>query len=185
MKRRAETLVLALALAAGAFWLQAIAVPTSAFACSCASPRNLAAVAARGDSIVIATVEGSNTINVTHTFAGEAELGQMRVGGLGPDSDACEEGASSGETWLFSLKQHRVRWSTTACTLNGLIGTDDGDALLAEAIERFGPILPPTSAEDLPADASTQIGGYGAALVIGAGILIFVLLVARRRPFST
>ena len=186
MKRRAETLLLALALAAGAFWLQAIAVPTSTFACSCVPPADLEEVAADGDSIVIAIVEGKKTINVTHTFTGAAELGLMQIRGLGPHSDACQEGALEGETWLFSLSRHAGRWSTTICELNGLIGTDYGDSLLAEAIELFGPILPPTSAEDL-GDTSTQIGGpgYGAALAIGAGVLIFVLIVARRRPSGT
>jgi hypothetical protein len=182
-------LLLALTLAAGAFWLQALAAPASTFACSCPGNIRLADVAANGGSIVIAIVEDRNTINVTHTFAGAADLGQMRIRGLGPNSDACQEGALSGETWLFSLTRHTGRWSTNLCTLNGLIGTDYGDSLLVEAIELFGPILPPTSAEDLtdPGDTTTQISGagYGAALAIGAGLLMFVLLVARRRPSGT
>ena len=190
MKRRRGTLLLALILAAGAFWLQALAVPAPTFACSCPGGIRLAELAADGDSIVIAIVEDRNTINVTHTFAGEAERGLMQIRGLGPHEDACQEAALSGETWLFSLREHAGRWSTSLCTLNGLIGTDYGDSLLAEAIELFGPILPPTSAEDLaePGNKTTQTGSagsYGAALAIGAGVLMFVLLVARRRPAGT
>jgi hypothetical protein len=188
IKRRAETVLLALALAAGAFWLQAIAVPTSTFACSCVPPAGLEEVAADGDSIVLAIVEGDNTISITHVFSGAAELGVVRISGLGPHSDGCQEGALAHETWLFSLSRHAGRWSTTICALNGLIGSDRGDSVLAEAIELFGPILPSTSAEDLAelGDTTSQIrGAGGAALAIAAGVLSILFLVARRRPFGT
>ena len=188
MKRRAETMLLALALAAGAFWLQAMAFPVSTFACSCIPADNLREVAADGKSIVLATVEARigvnfHTVSVTHTFAGDAEPGELRVHGLGPYSDACQQGAVVGETWLFSLAGYGRKWTTTSCDLNGRIGTDEGDSLLAEAVKRFGPILPDTSTHD--AQITSPPGSYGAVLAIGAGVVVFVLLTLRWRPSRT
>jgi hypothetical protein len=153
-------------------------------------------LAADGDSIVLATVERDNpgythTINVTHTFAGTAEVGKMRIGGLRPDAeDACLVGALVGQTWLFTLGLHNGRWSTHGCTLNGRIGTDHGDALLAKATKLFGPVLPDTSTGDVaqPRDTLTAVGGpgwAGAAFAVGAGSLVFLLLLARWRPSRT
>jgi len=185
MKRRSENFLLALALAAGAFWLQSMAAPMATYACSCAPSQGLEALAADGYSIVLATVERDNpgythTITVTHTFTGMAEVGEMRIGGVRPNTgDGCLVEALVGETWL-----------TFGCTLNGRIGTDHGDALLAKATKLFGPVLPDTSTGGVaqPRDLMAEIGvpGWaGAAFAVGFGSLVFLLLLARWRPSRT
>ena len=194
MARRLAMASCALVFAFVALAAQSVTVPGRVLACSCAPPPSLAEAAADpSNAIVLATIGGlrgnGREVAVEGSF-GPVVLGEaMIVRGFGPEGSACEHGGTTGQRWFFVLyRDSSGQYSISNCSLSGQIGTNEGDALLFEAITAFGepasPSTPPPQPQ-APVDLTPWLGGLGwvaAITALGAAIFVLVVLVAKRRP---
>jgi len=193
--RRVPSVMLALAVALAAFAAQSVVVPGRVFACSCISPPDsLAEFAARPDVAIVAGTVGRalpdrTPIAVESWFHGPSPTDVVWLIGGTNMMTSCDIFMSAGERRLLVLQAgDGSLYSTNICLPGGVIGTPEGDALLADATAAFGSGVAPPSAEPeapAPIDIAPWLGGLGwvAALVAVALALFGVLaLVARRRP---
>ncbi len=168
-------------------------MPGRVFACTCSAPLSLAEAAADpSKAIVLATIGGSRgngtEIAVEGSF-GPAVLGEaMIVSGFGPQSAACQHGGVTGQRWIFVLyRSPDGIYNVNSCLLSGQIGTNEGNALLLDAITAFGEPVAPSTSEPQPQatlDLTSWLGGLGwvaAVVALGAAVFVIVVLVARRR----
>ena len=105
---------------------------------------------------------------------------------------SCDPSMTPGERRLMVLhRQEDGTFSYSPCVATGVIGTEEGDAALAEATELFAGEAPPTpeptpppqapTPEPEPADTSWLFigGALGAAVLVFGGVAFLSL---RRKP---
>ncbi len=205
--RKAWPLAAALVFAFVSYAYQAVHIPGRAMACSCMTPLPTLADVARdeGVSIVIATVGRAlpdrTPIAIEGWFVGDPQEEVVWLSGGSEQMTSCDIFMSAGERRLLVIHRGDAGlFSTNPCAPTGLLGTPDGDAILATAIDTFGdPSVPqaPTSVEPVPAPetvapVSTETStGLDQGLVwvvaaVGVGVLMFgaIALVARRQPIN-
>jgi hypothetical protein len=195
--RRLIRVVIAVAFAFCAYAIQSVELPGRVMACSCVPPRPLAELA--GDpnhALVVATVgqrmgsdlEPTVILTIERSFTSEMPE-QVLVQGIGEQGAACQLSARSGERWIFDVyRSPDGRFGVSLCSLGAPLGTDHGDALLAEAIGLFGAgatPAPPPEEPAAPVDIAPWIGGWGwLVALIGVSVVVFgavILLASRRR----
>jgi hypothetical protein len=196
--RRGLVAAAAILLTLSAVFTQAVMFPGRALACSCAGPPPpLAEIAAADNVTIVAGTVGRaladrTPVSVEAWFHGAAPTEIIWLSGGTQQMTSCDIFMSPGERRLFVLYgQPEGMYSANSCSSTGVIGTAEGDALVAEAIQAFGdPQLPPTAAPEAepPATPQTPPAGSGGGLLwIGAGlgmaVVLFgaVVLVARLR----
>jgi hypothetical protein len=159
-----------------------------------------------GTSIVVGTVGRAlpdrTPIAVEGSFVGGPHAEVVWLTGGSQQMTSCDIFMSAGERRLLVVfRGDAGLYSTNSCAPSGLLGTPDGDALLATAIASFGdPSVPsapepefepepesePESASPIVTEPSPSPGQglIWVAAAIGVGILLFgaITLVARRRP---
>jgi hypothetical protein len=181
-----------------AVFLQALAGPLPARACSCVMPMpTIGEAATQPGTVVLAGVIGPQQpdrtpVQVDTWFSGPGvqEIVWMSFGSQMTTS--CDPVVNVGERRLLVLsRQDEQLYSYNPCVQAGVIGTPEGDAALAEAQELFGgqPIAtpaptPPPQIGDTPGlDAARVyvIGAVGVGVLLLVGVLLFATL-RRRRP---
>lgn len=184
---------------AGSFVTLAVALgiglgaPTPCIACSCVAPVSLAeAVAGSPDLAVfvgkVVSLEGGAdgvaTVVVDGRFRGPLFTAVIRARhGSGMD---CTIGMTVGDRRLFTAHlDERGVWFPGLCDPQGIQGTPEGDALLAEAIRTFGPAQPvagqPTEPPtDLPLGLIAAAVALGIIGMLATGLVATLLVAARR-----
>ncbi len=195
--RHRLSVAVALFLAFATYSFQAIEMPGRVLACYCTA-QSLAEVVDDGQVTVVAGVVGRAQPDRTPVVLGAWFYGAFPTNVVwlrtGTNSvSSCDVFLSVGERRLMVLYGAPIApganglYSSSLCSPNAIIGTVQGDALLAEAVGLFGPAEgqstePVTSA---PAELSPLLGGglVWAAAAFGIGMLLFggLTLVARRR----
>jgi hypothetical protein len=191
----ARPVAAALLVAAAALFVQAIELPIPVQACSCVAPLpTLADVAdEEGATIELATVgqqmPDRTPALVNAWFRGAQPADVVWLSGGSNMMSSCDVGVSAGQQWLFVLSGGDAGvYSAISCSPQGMIGTPEGDALLADALAIFGsPQAPPTPEPEQPSpiDLAPWLGGLGwvaAAAIVGVLLFGAIALVARRRP---
>lgn len=187
MSRPAVVAAAAILLTLSAVFAQAVMFPGRALACSCAGPPPPLAEIAAADNVAIVagTVGGALTdrtpVAVDAWFHGAAPAEVVWLSGGTQMASSCDIFMSPGEQRLFVLYgQPEGIYSANSCSPSGVIGTAEGDALVAEAIQAFGqPQAPPTAepeAEPPAAPPNQPVAGGGGLLWVGAGVGLAVLL---------
>ncbi len=195
MPRRLKAVSAALVFVFMAYALQSVALPGRVLACSCVAPLpSLAEVVDRDQvTVVLGTVgrplPDRTPIAVEAWFHGAAPTDVVWLMGGTNMATSCDVFMSVGERRLLVLRGgEEGLYSTNLCLPGGLIGTPEGDALLAEATEVLGSGQsppPPEPAPNAPLDLSPWLGGLTwVAAAAGLGLLMFgaIALIARRRP---
>lgn len=214
--RRFLPVASAIVLAFMALTVQAVQLPGRALACSCVAPLPTLAEVAQdeGTSIVVATVGRAlpdrTPMGIEGSFVGGPHPEVIWLSGGSQQMTSCDIFMSAGERRLLVLyRAEGDLYTANSCAPSGVLGTADGDALLATAIETFGdpqppgapqpepepepqpePLPepepevqpePPTATEPAPLVGSGLVWAAGA---FGVGLLMFgvIILVARRRP---
>jgi hypothetical protein len=149
-------------------------------------------------ALVVATVgpsvgggfEAATVLTIERALTGDMPA-QVFVQGIGGQGAACQLGARAGDRWLFGVyRSPDGRYSVSSCGINALLGTDHGDALLAEAVGIFGAgetPAPPPQQPAAPVDIAPWLGGWSwlVALVVASGAvfgLVFLAASRRRGP---
>ncbi len=201
--RRTLPLAAALFLAFAAYSFQAVQLPGRVMACSCIAPLPTLADVARdeGTSIVVGTVGRAlpdrTPIAIEGSFVGGPHPEVIWLSGGSQQMTSCDIFMSAGERRLLVLYRGDAGlYSTNSCAPSGLLGTQDGDALLATAIDSFGDAQAPLGPQPEPspepgvtspiATEPAPLLGQGfvwVAAAVGVGILVLgtVVLFARRR----
>ena len=205
--RKAWPLAAALVFAFVSYAYQAVQVPGRVMACSCMAPLPTLAEVARdeGTSIVVASVGRAlpdrTPISVEGWFVGGPQDEVVWLSGGSQMMTSCDMFMTAGERRLLVLSRaDQGLFSTNPCAPTGLLGTADGDALLATAIDLFGdPNVPQAPASTSPEpepepesvspvatepSAGLSPGVVWVAAAVGVGVLFFgaIVLFARRRP---
>ncbi len=198
--RRAWPLAAALVFAFVTYAYQAVQIPGRVLACSCIAPLPTLAEVARneGTSLVVATVGRAlpdrTPISVEGWFVGGPLEDVVWLSGGTQMMTSCDLFMAAGERRLLVLSRgEQGLYSTNSCAPSGILGTADGDALLATAIDAFGdpkvPVAPepePESESPTTTEPSPWLGGglawVGAAFGVGTLIFGAIVLLARRRP---
>jgi hypothetical protein len=190
---RPAVIAAAILLTLSAVFAQAVLFPGRALACSCIGPPPpLAEIAATDDVAIVAGTVGPaladrTPVAVDAWFHGIAPADLVWLSGGTQQMTSCDIIMSPGEQRLFVLYGSvEGMYSANSCSPSGVIGTAEGDALVAEAIQAFGaPQLPPTAEPEPepPAAPASQPGAGGGGLPIGllwvgAGVGLAVLLFA-------
>jgi hypothetical protein len=176
-----------------AVWLGlALGAPAPCVACSCVPPVSLADAAARspGLAVFVGKVvgldgggDGVATIAVDGRFRGPLlpAVIHARYGGGGD----CTIGMAVGERRLITARlDERGTWFPVLCDPQGVLGTPEGDALLAEAIRTFGPAQtvgepPPEPSAGLPVGTIAIALGLGIIVVLATGVVASLLVAGR------
>lgn len=200
MRVRPPTAIVALVLVIG---LLAVAFPRPTMACSCAmSERPMRDAAKDGSVSVFAGITGplqaiGVPIQITRWFQGPVPPGGVAVLDPQPfnaDGAGCGTNPPAiGKEWIFLAGRNDVgRYVVGLCSTYAAVDTDDGRALLADAITVFGPggvpetvaasPTPPTSPEGDPAGLVSTIVPVAIAILFATGLLagLFVILGPRR-----
>lgn len=188
---------LAFALAFCAYAIQSVQFPGRVMACSCVPPRPLAEMVNDPTHVlVVATVgarvgggvDPTTVLTIERAFTGEMPE-QVLVQGIGDQVAACQLSATAGQRWIFGVyRSPEGRFGVSSCGVNAPLGTESGDALLAEAVGLFGEgqsPAPPLEQPDAPVDLAPWLNGIGFAallVLVAAAIFGVVVLLARRRP---
>jgi hypothetical protein len=191
------SLVAACALVLAALVIQSLS-PLPARACSCAEIASIARAASKPGVAVVAGTVGRQLpdrtpIAVDTWFHGSqaADVIWLNFGSQGQTS--CDPFVTSGERRLLVVhRQQENLYSVDPCVASGVIGTEPGDAALAEAVEVFGggatappgstdpPISPRPPTTDPAAGWVYVVGALGAAALLFAVVALVGL--RRRRP---
>ena len=197
---RSAVLAAAILLTLSAVFLQAVMFPGRALACSCAGPPPpLAEIAAADNVAIVAGTVGRaladrTPVAVDAWFHGVAPAEIVWLSGGSQQMTSCDIFMSPGEQRLFVLYGGpEGLYSANSCSPTAVVGTAEGNALVAEAIQAFGdPQAPPTAEPEpeppaAPANPTApQTGGPGMLWVaagVGLATVLFgaVVLVARLR----
>lgn len=183
--RKIVPLLAAFALAVGIVG----ALPGRSVACSCMPAVTLAEAVERSPELAVfvgtvtgfqpdaTTGRGLATIAIEGTFRGPA-LPPVIIAQSGSGAD-CGLPLTAGERRLFTARlDEQGRWSPGICDPQGLLGTPEGDRLLAAAEATFGPLqpvasAPPLTSPEAPDAGAPVVAGVGAA----AGIMLAVVAV--------
>lgn len=203
--RKVWPLAAALVFAFISYAYQAVHIPGRVMACSCIAPLPTLADVARDEnvSVVIGTVGRAlpdrTPIAVEGWFVGGPAEEVVWLTGGSQQMTSCDIFMSAGERRLLVLYRGDAGlFSTNSCAPSGVLGTLEGDALLATAIDAFGdPNVPQSPASPEPEPEPESVSpiatepsqGLGQGLVwvaaaVGVGIPFFgaIVLFARRRP---
>jgi hypothetical protein len=163
-------------------------------ACSCAAPASLAEAVVRSPDLAVfvgkvvalegdaTTGGGVATVAVDGRFRGPIlpPTIRARYGGGGD----CTIGMALHERRLFTARLDEGGvWFPALCEPQGVLGTPEGDALLAEALSAFGPSLPvsgPPIVDSSGPDLVVIAAAAAIVLVIGLVLVVGVTAVARR-----
>ena len=193
-------ITISLALAVVAFAFQSLEMPSVASACSCAGPPPplLEAVSRGNVTVVVGTVgvalPEQTPITVETWFHGPFPNAVVWVMGGTQMASSCDIPLAVGQRALLvlyggpSAPGANGLYSLSMCERNGVLGTEIGNAALAEAVAAFGPGLDPRGRdrEPLPAAETTARIDQGFIWILGtAGLglaaLAAVFLFARSR----
>jgi hypothetical protein len=197
MRRRPIVFVAATLFALAAAFGQALAGPLPARACSCMEPLpRLAGVASEPGVVVLVGTIGQQgpertPVAVERWFSGPGmtEVVWLNFGTQAMTS--CDPFVTAGEKRMMVLHSNGDgTYGVNPCVASGVVGTESGDAALAEAEALFtvqptpspaatDPPATPTPPADDPSAGWLMVGGVlGAAALVFAGV---VLLSVRRR----
>ncbi|HWH36945.1 MAG TPA: hypothetical protein VNT28_04135 [Candidatus Limnocylindrales bacterium] len=194
--RRPVVLAVGVMLALAAAFAQALAGPLPARACSCIDPLpSLARVASEPNVTVIVGTIGQQQpertpVGVEGWFTGPGVTDVVWLNFGSQAMTSCDPFVTAGEKRLMVLHPNGDgTYSVNPCVASGVIGTEAGDAALAEAQALFvaqptpgpSPSDPPAAPQPLPDGAD---GGWLMVLgVLGVATLAFaaVVLIATRR----
>jgi len=178
-------------------WLGlALGAPAPCVACSCVAPVSLAEAAARSPGLAVfvgkvvameddgMTGGGVATVAVDGRFRGPLlpAVIHARYGGGGD----CTIGMAVGERRLITARlDERGTWFPVLCDPQGVLGTPEGDALLAAAIRTFGPAQtvgepPPEPSAGLPVGTIAIAIGLGIIVALATGFVASLLVAGRR-----
>jgi hypothetical protein len=199
--RKIAPLLAALVLAVGIVG----GLPQRCVACSCMQPLPLAEASAQSPDLAIfvgtvtglqpdaATGGGLAMIEIEGTFRGPA-LPPAIVARSGNGAD-CGLPVTVGERRLFTARvDEQGTWSPGICDPQALLGTPDGDAVLAEAEAAFGPLQDTASPPPLVSPESDSAGPdpVVAGVAVAAGLILatvviggVVTIIRRRRTRET
>jgi len=203
--RRLFPIGLAFALACFAYAMQAVQLPGRALACSCAEAPALAQEVADdpGRLTIVAGTIGvaqpdRTPVAVDTWFHGAFAAETIWLRGGTHSMSSCDVMVSAGERRVMVLwggppsalqPGSDGNYSTSLCSSNALMGTDEGDAVFAQATALFGPgqaLKPPDEPPAAPTDSSPSsaesVVWLGAAIAAGLVLFVSVAFVARRRP---
>jgi hypothetical protein len=188
----------AIVLALGAFLGQSVAVPPRVVACSCAGPPSLAGVADDPNVSIVAGTVGVPLPDVTPLavdlwFRGAEPTDVLMLNGGTQSASSCDIGLKPGGRYLLVLYgEAGGTYSANMCAPNAMLGTPDGELLLAEVIELVGAGAPPPESQsesepEPPAGPSPWLGSglLWILAAIGVAFLLFAALavvVTRRKP---
>jgi hypothetical protein len=195
---RGRILAASMLITFSAVFVQAVALPSVVRACSCADFRSMAEVVAEGDATIVAGVVGRQLpdrtpVAVDTWFHGSGPSDMVWVSGGSQMMTSCDPFMEVGERRVFVLHGRPGElYSVDPCSVGGVIGTENGDAALAEAQALFGtgnvpPTLEPTDPPEGPPAASplTGEGMLWLAVAVAAAAVMFggiALLALRRQP---
>jgi hypothetical protein len=177
----------AILLTVSALFAQSLMLPGRVLACSCAGPPPpLAEIAAADNVTIIAGTVGPaladrTPVAVDAWFHGAAPAEMVWLSGGTQMMTSCDIVMNPGERRLFVLYgQPEGMYSANGCSPSGLIGTAEGNALVAEAQQAFGqpqalPTAEPQNAPPPAPENAPSAAGDG-LLWIGAGVGLAVLL---------
>lgn len=200
---RTARLLLALALVV----VGHLSIPRPVVACSCVAPIDALDMAGQDQESTVFTATTGITVGdqmqvlVTRWFRGQPISGLATVQlHLGDGASCGMSPLPAGRAYLFmTYPSETSKHALSSCSPQGDLGTPDGQALLARAVELYGTgVAPPTATapeSTAPPDAygdPTVIGAIASvagsiaplALVIAfaVGLLGGVALILRRRP---
>jgi hypothetical protein len=194
--RRLLPVATAVAFAFCAYAIQSVELPGRVVACSCRTMAPLAEAATGPDvALVVATVgttagarrEGPTNLAIERAFTGQLPP-HILVQGIGSATPACQLGARTGERWILGVyRSPDGTFGVSSCGIGGKLGTDFGDALLAEAVGLFGEgqtPAPPPEAPAAPVDVAPWVGGWGwlaALVVVSVAVFGLIAFAATRR----
>lgn len=195
-RRRAGRLALVLSAASLStfLWLTA-AGPT--FACSCMEGQPMAAYATNDNVIFSGTTGPSDArgvpVRVATWFSGPgaAAIVYLAATSFGDGSSCGTSAPRAGTDWIWVayVPEDGGDPITGLCSPHGQLGTDEGDAMLADATTTFGGVAPPgTTPTDPPeapqAPVPPEAGAPIVLVTVGLGlaVLLGAVVLARRRP---
>jgi hypothetical protein len=190
----------AVLLGLSAVLLQWVALPRPALACSCVAPlptlEEFVEQAGGGIAVITGTVGAplpeTTPVVVEAWFFGAAPQDVVWISGGSNVMSSCDRMLGVGERHLLVLYgPPGERYSTNVCARGASLDTQEGQALLAEAVALFGTGEPPPTAEpapEQPLDLS-PLAGPGMLWVLAGGLAALavfglVTLAARRRQLS-
>lgn len=188
----------AIALTFMAVFVQALAGPGRALACSCMEPMpTLADVAQEPNTVVIAGTIGPQQpertpVEVDTWFHGPGPTNIVWLSFGTQMMTSCDPVVTAGERRLMVLhRDPQGVFTVNPCVTSGVIGTDAGDAALAEANALFAAATPPpvepTEPPPVVAPPPTEVDAARIYVVgaIVAALLVFAVVgfvALRRRP---
>lgn len=187
----------ALVMTFAAVFMQSLAAPGRALACSCVMPMpTIADMATEPGTVVVAGSIGPQQpertpVEVDTWFHGGAPAPVIWLSFGSQMTTSCDPSVNVGERRLLVLSRvDEQLYSYNPCVQAGVIGTPDGDAALAAAEQLFGgqlmptpePTEPPNIGETPGLDAARLyvVGAIGAAVLLLAGVVLFAMLRRRR-----
>ena len=202
--RRALPVAVAFLFAFCAYAFQAVQLPGRALACSCVEvPPSLAEEAANNPVTIVAGTIGvaqpdRTPVVVDTWFHGEFVTDRLWLRGGTDSMSSCDVSVSAGERRVMVLwggpPNPRApgsdgMYSTSLCSANAVIGTAEGNALLAQATDVFGagdglPDAEPEPAAPIDLAPWLGTGTLIAVAAVGGGLLVLaaVTLFGNRRP---
>lgn len=172
---------------------QWVVVPKPVVACSCMPPPSLAEIAATEDVAILTGTVGPalpdrTPVAVDAWFHGSNPAGVVWLNTGSEMATSCDIFMSAGEHRFFVLYPAELGlYSAISCAPNGLIGQQDGDALVEEAMATFGGGRPPPSPAPEPPSALEPSPWVGPGLIWvalavgGAGVLFGAIILAGMR----
>lgn len=189
--RRTGPLLLTLAMIAVAhLW-----VPQPVAACSCVAPMD-SIESSGGDpgaAVFTATagvrVGDSIPVAVTRWIKGVPSIGPMILEGSDPlDMCGSTSPPAGGEYLFVTYTSETSRLAISGCSVQADIVTPEGAAMLARAMEIYGPgAAPPTNAQAPPSQSfvdgssTATIVLLAVALIFGLGVVVGLVALFRRR----
>jgi hypothetical protein len=170
-------------------------------ACSCVQPQPMAAYGTAEHAIFSGTAGPSDArgvpVRVTTWFSGPGAAPIVYLAaqsfGDGASCGTTVPSAGSASIWVTFLPKDGGDPVTSLCSPHGILGTPEGDALLADATAAFGGGAPPETIATNPPEAAPQAqivpAESGAPILlatVGLGIAVLLGTVAfahrRTRP---
>jgi hypothetical protein len=171
----------------------ALALPVAA--CDCMPLEPMSTYVGSPERVIfsgtIQTPEPNGTpVLVTRWFQGEGAAGIVHVlGEWGQGGASCETPLPpAGTEWIFVASRFEGELAVNLCTPHAAVGSDAGNAMLADAVATFGegggarpgePAAPPQGAGGAAADPLPVTLVVGSVAIVG--LIAGVLLVARGR----
>ena len=196
MNRALRILVVAILLG-GVLSVGRLALPGAAFACMCAELPNIGTYDGVDEGVMVGRVGDDNRsgqfpMTVERWFhGGDAAVvlldsGTRRMPDGSFSSSSCGVQLNAGMHLVLAAPRAVDRFAPNTCTPLASVESPEGQAMLADAVGRFGPGLVPGDppAVDEPLDVAF-IAVVGALAVVLAIVGAVVLAAGRREPTET